>query len=277
MSVVMDDIKYFVVVSETSNVTRASEILGISQPALSYAIKRLERELGGELLIRLKSGIRLTKMGEEFLKRSRRLIYEWEQAQNVVDPDSVLAEGRYTFAIHPSVALYSLKKFLPVLSDAFPMLDFYFIHGLSREMTERVVSWEADFGIVVNPIKHPDLVIKKLCADIVTIFYKQGAKNKLIYDPSLSQSQFVLKKFKHSLINLEGEICSRNLEVISNLTSLGVGYGILPSRVAAQYKSLKQLSNAPIFKDEICLIYRPERHHNKISQKIIQILKKSKI
>ena len=73
MSVVMDDIKYFVVVSDTLNVTRASEILGVTQPTLSYAIKRLETGLGGDLLIRLKSGVRLTKLGEEFLRRSDKI------------------------------------------------------------------------------------------------------------------------------------------------------------------------------------------------------------
>ena len=44
MSLMMDDVKYFIAVSETLNITRASEIIGISQPALSYAIKRLENE-----------------------------------------------------------------------------------------------------------------------------------------------------------------------------------------------------------------------------------------
>ncbi|MFM6928150.1 MAG: LysR family transcriptional regulator, partial [Bdellovibrio sp.] len=47
MSLIMDDIKYFLTISETLNVTRAAAIIGISQPALSYSMKRLENELGG--------------------------------------------------------------------------------------------------------------------------------------------------------------------------------------------------------------------------------------
>jgi LysR family transcriptional regulator, cell division regulator len=153
------------------------------------------------------------------------------------------------------VALYSIKQFLPALSVIYPMLDFNFIHVLSREMTEKVINWEADFGIVVNSVKHPDLVIIKLCTDIVTIFYKEGCHNKLIYDPNLAQSQSILIKIQNSLVNLEGEICSGNIEVISSLTALGSGYGVLPSRIAAKYQNLKLLSNAPIFKDKICLIF----------------------
>ena len=194
MSLLLDDLKYFLTISKTLNVTRASEIIGISQPALSYSIKRLETELGGKLLIRLKNGIQLTKLGEEFRLRSRRLLYEWEQAQNLAKPDSGLIQGSYTIGIHPSVALYSLEHFMPQLQSDFPGLNFNFIHGLSREMTEKVISWEADFGIVVNPIKHPDLVITKLCTDEVTIFFAPKAQDKLIYDHNLTQSHHILKQ-----------------------------------------------------------------------------------
>jgi DNA-binding transcriptional LysR family regulator len=272
MSVVMDDIKYFLCVADNLNITRASEIIGISQPALSYAIKRLERELGGELLIRLKNGIQLTKLGEEFKGRSRKLLYEWEQAQNLANPDTGMVQGSYTLAIHPSVALFALEHFMPKLLKEYPALNIKFIHGLSREMTEKVISWEADFGIVVNPIRHPDLVIKKLYEDEVTIFYKKNAKEKLIYDPSLAQSQFILKKLGKKN-NFEAEIKTGNLELVAKLTSLGMGHGLLPATIASQYKNLIKLGGSPIFKDEICLVYRPEKNKDQVSKKILNIVK----
>lgn len=272
MSLMMDDIKYFITVSETLNITRASEIIGISQPALSYAMKKLENELGGKLLIRLKNGIQLTKLGEEFKLRSRRLLYEWEQTQNLANPESGLVQGSYTFGVHPSVALYTLECFMPKLQIEFPGLDFNFIHGLSREMTEKVVSWEADFGIVVNPIKHPDLVIQKLCEDEVTIFYSGKTQDKLIYDRNLAQSEYILKKIDRKL-RFSGALNSANLEVVAKLTSLGLGYGLLPSRVASQYGNLRRLKDAPTFRDEICLVFRPEKHNNPVSKKIIQMIR----
>ena len=274
MSLMMDDVKYFITVSETLNITRASEIIGISQPALSYAIKRLENELGGQLLIRLKNGIQLTKLGEEFKVRSRRLLYEWEQAKNLANPETGLIEGSYTFAIHPSVALYALEFFIEKLQSEFPGLDFKFTHGLSREMTEKVISWEADFGIVVNPVQHPDLVIKRLYNDEVTIFYTKDTQDKLIYDENLAQSQYILKKLGKKK-NFSGELNSGNLELVAKLTALGLGHGLLPATIASQYSNLKRLGGSPIFKDEICLVYRPEKHNNQISKKIIQIIRSS--
>jgi DNA-binding transcriptional LysR family regulator len=272
MSLLLSDIKYFITVSETLNMTRASEIVGISQPAFSYAVKRLEDRLGGQLLIRLKNGIQLTKLGEEFKKRAHRLMYEWEHAQNLAHPESGLVQGSYTIAVHPSVALYTLEYFLPKLQHDFPKLDFNFIHGLSREMTEKVISWEADFGIIVNPIEYPDLVITKLCTDEVTVFHADAAQDKLIYDKNLAQSQYILKNM-NSKIRFSGVLSSANLEVAAKLTAIGLGYGILPSRVASQYPNLKKLAGAPVFRDDICLVYRPEKHSNPVSKSIIQAIK----
>ncbi|KTC81156.1 LysR transcriptional regulator [Legionella cherrii] len=274
MSLLLDDIKYFIAASDTLNVTRASEIIGISQPALSYSIKRLENKLGGLLFIRLKNGIQLTKLGEEFKQRAHRLVYEWEQVQNIANPESGLVQGNYTIALHPSVALYALQYFMPKLQIEFPRLGFNFIHGHSREMTEKVISWEADFGIVVNPIQHPDLVIIKLSTDEVSVFYAKNAQNKLIYDRKLAQSQYILKKINKEII-FNGVINSTNLEVVAKLTALGLGYGILPSRVTHQYQHLKKLNDAPVFNDEICLVYRPEKHNNPVSKKIIRIIRSS--
>jgi DNA-binding transcriptional LysR family regulator len=274
MSLILDDIKYFLTITETLNLTRASERIGISQPALSYTLKRLEKEIGGQLLIRLKTGMQPTKLGEEFKKRARRLVQEWENAQNLADLDSGI--GSYTFAIHPSVALYTVGTFMPELQAEFPKLNLNFIHGLSREMTEKVVSWEADFGIVVNPIQHPDLVIHKLCTDEVTIFYTKNAPRKLIFDQNLSQSQYILKKLSKTS-SFAGVLSSPNLEVVAKLTALGLGYGLLPTRVAGHYNQLQKLKGAPIYKDEICLVYRPEKHSNPISKKIVQVIKASNI
>jgi DNA-binding transcriptional LysR family regulator len=277
MSLVLDDLKNFLKICETRNVTRASEIIGISQPALSYSIKRLERELGGELIIRLKNGVRLTKLGEEFSIHSRQLITQWEMAQKLIHSESSEVTGEYSIGIHPSVALYSVDKFLPELTNKYPLLNFKLVHGLSREMTEKVINWEIDFGIVVNPIRYPDLVIKELCKDVVTLFSTDDAPKKLIMDPELAQSQHILKKLKQPESMKRGHIISGNLEVIAKMTAMGLGQGLLPSRVAANYPNLKPIKGSPTFNDKVCLIYRKEKHKNETSKDIIKTIGKAEI
>lgn len=273
MGLALDDIKSFLVITETLNVTRASELLGMTQPTLSYSLKRLENELGAPLIVRLKNGVQLTKSGEEFKKRAKQLILHWEEAQNIFQEDSKDVSGEFSLGIHPSVALFALNPILDKIFKEYPHLNFKLVHGLSREMLGKVINWEIDFAVVINPIQHPDIVIKELGKDVVTLFKTTKAKDKLIYDPALLQSQSILKKIQKLKIGNEGHIHSGNLEVIRSLAANGSGIGLLPTRVAKANPKLRAIAGAPEFKDRICLVYRKDKHQNSLSAKIIHIMR----
>lgn len=72
-------LSYFTVIAEELHITRAAERLHIAQPALSKAVRRLEREMGFPLLVRHRSGVALTPAGQELLVTARRLVGEFEQ------------------------------------------------------------------------------------------------------------------------------------------------------------------------------------------------------
>src|SRR5687768_5482046 len=67
-------LRYFVTVAEELNVSRASARLRISQPAVSRQLRDLEEELGVELFLRGKAGLKLTPAGEAFLAHARDLL-----------------------------------------------------------------------------------------------------------------------------------------------------------------------------------------------------------
>ena len=68
------ELRYFIEVANSLNLSRASERLGISQPSLSVAIKRLEGSIGTELLIRQKRGVVLTQAGKQLLAHAKQLL-----------------------------------------------------------------------------------------------------------------------------------------------------------------------------------------------------------
>jgi DNA-binding transcriptional LysR family regulator len=168
-----------------------------------------------------------------------------------------VVQGHFRLGVHVSLALFTLKHFLPKFMKSHPDFHLSLSHDLSRKITEQVVSHKLDLGIVVNPVRHPDLVIQDLYTDEVS--FRESPKNInsdiLIVDDQLIQSQFLMKKN-----NFKRIITTSSLEVVLSLTESGAGVGIIPGRVAAlsHLKLEKSKKNTKSFTDKICLVYRPE-------------------
>src|SRR6185312_480618 len=271
------DLTYFIAIAEAKNLSRASERLGVVQPTLSQAVKRLEDATGVPLLIRGKNGVQLTRAGEILKSQAVDLINSWQFLMNDVKEAELFPKGHFVLGAHPSVAIYALGKFLPQLFKDYPMIEVSLVHGLSRELLEDVVSSRIDFGLIMNARRHPDLVLKKICEDKVG-FWHAGAhadSSMLISDPSLHQTHQLLKKTK-KLHHFQRQTSTSSLEVAAKLTADGVGVGILPERVAKQH-SLKPLSQLPWFFDELFLCYRQDRQKSMASKKLIEAILKAKI
>ena len=157
MNLSLTDVCNFTEVAARSNVTKAAKVLGITQPSLSASIRRLETSLGTPLLLRSKSGVKLTKAGVLFQARAKELQGIWEELGKVTQQRNAEVTSRYTLGCHSALARYILPSFLPDLMKSHALLDVGLTHGSSREITEAVIDFRLDFGIVVDPRPHPDL------------------------------------------------------------------------------------------------------------------------
>lgn len=273
-----NEILYFVEVAHTLNFSRASERIGISQPSLSTAIKRLEQSIGAPLFIRNKKGVTLTKAGKRLLSHAKQLLQLWETVKSASLASHHEVQGTITLGCHQSVGLFILPAILPGILSEYPKLEIQLKHDLSRKILENVINLSIDIGLIVNPTKHPDLILQKLYDDRVTFWQAVDMKvspTTLICDPSLIQTQRLLKRIGKSDFQFQRIITCSNLEMIANLTSQGCGIGILPGGVAAScgVKKIKVMPNMPAYQDEIYLVYRHENREIKAVQTIVQAIK----
>jgi len=282
------DLSYFLEVVQTKNLSRASERIGISQPSLSLAIQRIEQSLGLPVLVRSKKGVSLTPAGVQLQMQAQLLLQFWEQVKAKSLQATQEAQGSYILGCHPSVGAYMLPKFMPQVIKSFPKIEIKLRHDLSRKITEAVVSGEVDLGLVINPVKHPDLVMYKLGEDEVTLWASstsphkdssglKGGESVLFCDLELLQVQALMRSLKKKGISHLRVVNSSSLEVVASLTSSGAGVGILPTRVVDFWgkENLRKIKNAPIFKDEIYLVFRVESKKVTAIKVLVEAIKNS--
>jgi LysR family transcriptional regulator, cell division regulator len=253
----------FIEIANSLNITKAAQRLGVTQPTLSQSLKKLEDTIGETLVIRSKTGVELTVAGKQLLRQARQLLDMWENLKSQTRSSTREVKGNVKIGCHPAVGLYSLPLFLPKLLSQHPELEITLFHDLSRKVFDKVINYEVEMGIVINPTEHPDIVLTKLLEDEVKIWKSKSAKvpNVLICHPELIQTQSILKKIKKADIQYDRVVTTNSLEIIANLTIQGAGYGIIPSRVVSIFdteKTLRTIDESPVFKDQLYLAYRVE-------------------
>ncbi|MDD4975910.1 MAG: LysR family transcriptional regulator [Bacteriovorax sp.] len=252
------DITNFVEACTCSTIVEAARKLEISQPALSESLKRLEKDLGYVVFYRSRLGIQLTASGKVFLNKAQILVQSIDNLEITNDKENVFGGRTITIGCHSTVAQYSIPKALSYLKKKAPDYKIELRHDLSRNIQTEIQRGNIDIGIIINPIEVPDLIIQKLAIDEVGVWAARSIKefDTIICNLNLFQTQSILKKWKNKPPKI---ISTDSLELICKLVDEKIGYGILPERaVWLSGLNLKNLKSLPSFKDEICLVYRPE-------------------
>jgi len=275
------ELAYFYAAANTLNISKAACDLGVSQPALTLAIKRLEFNIGTSLFIRHKKGVTLTQAGKNLLTHVKPFLSYWNNAksQSLLHHDD--AYGKYSIGCH-STAINQISQFMPGLLKTYPNLEINIHHDISRKITEQIINLTLDIGIVADPVKHPDLILTKLYDNSFSFWISESmretvesGKAVLICDPDLTQTQQLLKKADKHKIKFSRMLTVNSLQSVAVLTANGCGIGIIPTCVGKFdfFKNLKQLPNSPIYKDEIYLVYRHENRNIRAIQLIASMIK----
>lgn len=270
------DLRYFQEIAHTGNLSRASERLGVGQPALSLSLKRLEEILDVKLFLRRNRGLSLTPAGQRLLRESNRLLSAWEAVVSETKKSESELVGRFTLGCHASVGLYALKDIVRDIYAEYSGIELQLVHGLSRVICEGVISGSIDFGIAVNPIRHPELVITEIVKDEFTFWRSpKGLTDVLLYNPAFVQSQSLLKKISKTYSRT---VTSDSLEVLCVMARSGAGTALLPERVVkAMSSELKRVEGSPAFQDRVTFIYRSDIRKTPSAKVMIEKLRGLKI
>lgn len=145
-------LKYFLAVARAGNLTRASETLHISQPALSMRLAELERELGHPLFVRGARGMTLTEKGALLMRRAEDLVELAERIESEMRADDVNGlSGTIAIGAGETVAFTPVADAIKSLCAENPNLHIDITSGNGEDIQARIQSGTIDLGLFVGP------------------------------------------------------------------------------------------------------------------------------
>lgn len=237
------DLRAFLAVADLSSFRAASDLLHLSQSALSRRVDKLEDALGVQLFIRTTRKVELTTVGRTFVHRARNVMSELENALLGIQEVAQRLSGEVTIACVPS----AVGHFLPAAIDAYhklyPQIRIRLLDESSGNVLLAVTRGDADFGVtyigtqeadiqfrpvmddafvVACPVTHPLARKKRVRWSELDghayITLAQGSGNRFLIDQALAQSEHRPRWF-----------CEVNhVPALVSMIEAGLGIGVLP-------------------------------------------------
>ena len=263
------EFEYFLIMCQCPNLGLAAEQAGIGQAGMSKALKGLEEAAGGQLFYRTHRGTQITPLGEALRQSLARAARMWSASFESESKELTQAVGSFKVATHQTIALTLLSPFFGQLCEEYPAIKINLDFKRSAQALRDVVEFQAQLGIVVNPVQHPDLIIHTLSHESIDVYAKSKDENAkvLYYNPEMIDIVENLKKFrsyKHVAIN--------DYEVIAEIASHSQGLAILPSPLARRHPNLKKLGRK-LGEVKECLIYRHDIYRTQAFEVIVKKFK----
>lgn len=283
MESIRPELLHFIEITRAGSFTQAARRLGCGQPLLSKSIQKLEHELKLKLLTRTSHGVTPTRAGEHLLQKLHPWVARWSEIESELREQRQEIAGSYTLGCHASVGSDALPKLLPELLRAHPDLEFKLVHRSSKEVTEDVLAFRLDFGIVIDPFPYPDLVIAPLGTRRVKVWRSKSTTPEndltsehcvLFFNPELIRGAKMLEKAIAAGAPIRRVVTSNSYEVITELVLSGAGIGILPESLAAQREGLKTVEfEGASLEHALALIYRKDFQNTAASRTIASMIK----
>jgi DNA-binding transcriptional LysR family regulator len=258
----MDDhkLKVFCIVAETKSFSRASEIIRLTQPAVSLQIQALEEMYGTKLFNRSGCVITLTQAGEMLYKYAKEISTLYLAAEKEIGGVTGLVKGIISVGASSTIGNYVLPSVIADFKRKFPKVGVHLHVGNSKNVIDFINSGSVDVGLVEGDVNKQKLIVEKLISDEMvfimspyhalskkaSVSIMELSKEPLIFREEGSGTRQAIEKYlsKHGISqqNLKISLIMGSTESIKTAVEEGLGTSILSkwaARKELRYGSLK--------------------------------------
>jgi LysR family hydrogen peroxide-inducible transcriptional activator len=248
--------EYMLALEKEGGFHRAAQACHVSQPALSIQIRKLEDELGVQLLERGHKAFFFTSAGTEVLERARRVMQQvteiGELAELWHDPYS----GQLSIGAFPTLAPYYFPGIIDHFTGAYPNLQVNLVEEKTHILEERLGEGTLDAAFLALPVARPHLEHGVVFSEsfFVGVSPKHPlAKRKTIDSVQLAQEKLLLLEDGHCLRGQTLDYCSMaglgeeldfratSMETLLQMVAMGRAVSLIPECVAAKKPHLHYL------------------------------------
>jgi DNA-binding transcriptional LysR family regulator len=238
----------FLEVARRGSVSRAAEVLFITQPTLTARLQGLERELGTPLFLRTPHGMRLTDAGRAWIPYAERALRALVDGRDALEQVVTASAGHLMIAAAPAVSTYVLPDLLESFVATHPRVEVSVRTGHSEDVVELVLRDEVQLGLG-RAIRHPELELRPfhtedlvlVCApdhpftQLSSVTMPQVAAEKLImFDRTSSYYEITQGAFLSAGVSLRGLMELDSIEAAKKMVERDLGVALLPATAVAR-------------------------------------------
>ena len=145
-------LRYFLAAAQEENITRAADILHITQPTLSRQMMDLERELDTTLMLRGKNGLTLTDEGIFFRQRAEEIVELVDRLEQAFAEKNSDVSGVISIGATESVGSRLLCKLIKQFSEKYPLVQFNLYNEMADYIKDRMDKGLIDVGLLLEPV-----------------------------------------------------------------------------------------------------------------------------
>jgi DNA-binding transcriptional LysR family regulator len=257
----IESLKVFCDLTETESFTKAAQINGVTQSAVSQQISSLERQFKSLLIERSKKKFRLTREGQVLYDFSKQIIATYESLHNRLQELKDIISGTIRVATIYSIGLHDLPPYIKRFLKSYPTVTVHVAYRRANQVYEEVQGNMVDMGLVAYPTKDSKLDIIPLRQDpMVLICHPQHpfAKLKNIRLKALGGQKFVGfeadiptrraldRVFREHGVAVQHVMEFDNIETVKRAVEIDAGIAVVPQTTVTQEVSNQTLAAVPV-------------------------------
>jgi DNA-binding transcriptional LysR family regulator len=244
-------LRYFAAIAAAGHLSRAAAGLGVTQPALSAMLRKLEEEVGASLLDRTGRGVSLTEAGRVFLRHAEEALRQTEAARTAVRALNGLERGSIRLGGGATAITYLVPGTVSKFRREHPGVRFYMREAGSGSVAQSVLAGELDLGIVTLPLKGPgvsDLMVTEWVEDELRLivpgksrlaskrsfrWVDLAGESVVAFEAGSAVREVIDRASSGAGVSLHVVMELRSIESIKQMVGAGIGVGFV-SRFAVR-------------------------------------------